>query len=152
MKLLENVPLLKQLEIINRLNFFNEFTLSERQVLLESFSHLYLVHEKHHAFKRFELDNRLFIILSGEFIIFKKSQLLELGRVGPGEFIGEGAFICHKEHSTSAKALKDSILLAITPEAMTRLPNVIREKVKDKIIEGMSARISTLSNFIEDNI
>ncbi|MBQ4850712.1 cyclic nucleotide-binding domain-containing protein [Pseudoalteromonas sp. MMG013] len=152
MKLLENVPLLKQLEIINRLNFFNEFTLSERQVLLESFSHLYLVHEKHHAFKRFELDNRLFIVLSGEFIIFKKSQLLELGRVGPGEFIGEGAFICHKEHSTSAKALKDSILLAITPEAMTRLPNVIREKVKDKIIEGMSARISTLSNFIEDNI
>ncbi|MBE0366469.1 cyclic nucleotide-binding domain-containing protein [Pseudoalteromonas aurantia] len=152
MKLLENVPLLKQLEIINRLNFFNEFTLSERQVLLESFSRLYLVHEKHHAFKRFELDNRLFIVLSGEFIIFKKSQLLELGRVGPGEFIGEGAFICHKEHSTSAKALKDSILLAITPEAMTRLPNVIREKVKDKIIEGMSARISTLSNFIEDNI
>ena len=126
MKRLTNVSLLKQFEIINRLEFFNEFTLAERQVLLESFSHLYLVHQSHHAFKRFELDNRLFIVLSGEFSIFKKSQLLELGRVGPGEFIDEGAFIYNQEHSTSAKALKDSILLAITPEAMTRLPNVIR--------------------------
>ncbi|TMO67439.1 cyclic nucleotide-binding domain-containing protein [Pseudoalteromonas aurantia] len=152
MKRLTNVSLLKQFEIINRLEFFNEFTLAERQVLLESFSHLYLVHQSHHAFKRFELDNRLFIVLSGEFSIFKKSQLLELGRVGPGEFIGEGAFICNQEHSTSAKALKDSILLAITPEAMTRLPNVIREKMKDKIIAGMSTRISSLSNYIEDNI
>ncbi|NOU51100.1 cyclic nucleotide-binding domain-containing protein [Pseudoalteromonas sp. JBTF-M23] len=152
MKLLENVPLIKQLEIINRLNFFADFSLAERQVLLESFSHLYLVNNGRHAFKRFELDNRLFIVLSGELVIFKGSELQELGRILPGEFIGEGAFICHREHSTSAKAIKDSILLAITPDAMTRLPNVIREKVKDKIIEGMSLRINKLSSFIEDNM
>ncbi|BBN83051.1 hypothetical protein PA25_30360 [Pseudoalteromonas sp. A25] len=152
MKLLENVPLFKQMEIINRLAFFNDFTISERQVLLESFSHLYLVHSGRYAFKRFELDNRLFIVLSGELIIFNKNELLELGRITPGEFIGEGAFICKREHSISAKAIKDSILLAITPDAMTRLPNVIREKVKDKIIEGMSLRINKLSGFIEDNM
>ncbi|MBD1582387.1 cyclic nucleotide-binding domain-containing protein [Pseudoalteromonas sp. S16_S37] len=152
MKLLENVPLIKQLEIINRLNFFADFSLAERQVLLESFSRLYLVNSGRHAFKRFELDNRLFIVLSGEFVIFKSNELQELGRILPGEFIGEGAFICHREHSTSAKAIKDSILLAITPDAMTRLPNVIREKVKDKIIEGMSLRINKLSSFIEDSI
>ena len=61
MKLLEHVPLIKQLEIINRLHFFSDFTLAERQVLLESFSHLYLVQKDKHAFKRFDKDNRLFI-------------------------------------------------------------------------------------------
>lgn len=151
MKLLEHVPLIKQLEIINRLDFFSDFSLAERQVLLESFSHLYLVQADKYAFKRYDQDNRLFIILSGELVIFKKTELLELGKVGPGEFIGEGAFICNREHSTSAKALNDSILLAITPDALTRLPNVIREKIKDKIIAGMSKRISQLNNYIEDN-
>ena len=152
MKLLEHVPLIKQLEIINRLPFFSDFALAERLVLLESFSHLYLVQKDKHAFKRFDRDNRLFIILSGEIAIYKKEELGELGRVGPGEFIGEGAFICKREHSTNAKALCDSILLTITPEALTRLPSVIREKIKDKIIEGMGQRISKLDNYIEENI
>ena len=152
MKLLEHVPLIKQLEIINRLPFFSDFALAERQVLLESFSHLYLVQKDKHAFKRFDRDNRLFIILSGEIAIYKKEELGELGRVGPGEFIGEGAFICKREHSTNAKALCDSILLTITPEALTRLPSVIREKIKDKIIEGMGLRIAKLDNYIEENI
>ncbi len=152
MKLLEHVPLIKQLEIINRLPFFSDFTLAERQVLLESFSHLYLVQKDKHAFKRFDKDNRLFIILSGELAIFKKGELSQLGKVGPGEFIGEGAFICKREHSTNAKALSDCILLTITPEALTRLPSVIREKIKDRIIEGMGQRIAKLNNYIEENI
>ena len=152
MKLLEHVPLIKQLEIINRLHFFSDFTLAERQVLLESFSHLYLVQKDKHAFKRFDQDNRLFIILSGELAIFKKEELSQLGKVGPGEFIGEGAFICKRAHSTNAKALSDSILLTITPEALTRLPSVIREKIKDRIIEGMGQRIAKLNNYIEENI
>ncbi|MEJ6476132.1 cyclic nucleotide-binding domain-containing protein [Pseudoalteromonas piscicida] len=149
MKLLENIPLFKQLEIINRLAFFREFTLTERQALLESFSHLYLVQQGRHAFKRFEKDNRLYIVLSGEFLIFKQDSAHDLGKVGPGEFLGEGAFISHRERSTSAQALKDSIILAITPDALTRLPNVIREKIKDKLIEGMSLRIAKLNAFIE---
>lgn len=41
MKLIENIPLFKQMEIINRLDFFKEFTLNERQILLESFGLLY---------------------------------------------------------------------------------------------------------------
>ena len=120
--------------------------------MLESFSHLYLVQKGKHAFKHFDKDNRLFIILSGELAIFKKEELSQLGKVGPGEFIGEGAFICKREHSTNAKALSDSILLTITPEALTRLPSVIREKIKDRYIEGMGQRIAKQNNYIEEII
>ena len=148
MKLIEHIPLIKQMEIINRLSFFREFTLSERQVLLESFSHLYLVKQGRAVFKQYDADKRLYIVLSGSLMVFKQSHLLELGTIEPGEFIGEGAFINNREHSTSARARVDTILLAIF-EALTRLPNVIREKIKDRIIEGMSERITKLSNYLE---
>ncbi|MBQ4878609.1 cyclic nucleotide-binding domain-containing protein [Pseudoalteromonas luteoviolacea] len=152
MKLLENITTIKQLEIINRLDFFSEFTLAERQVLLESFSHLYLISKDRHAFKRFEQDSRLYIILTGELRIFAEKSHIDIGHVGPGEFVGEGAFISNRERSTSAQAISDTIVLAITSEALTKLPAVIREKIKDKIIAGMSERIHKLNHFIEEKL
>ena len=149
MKLIEHIPLIKQMEIINRLPFFREFTLHERQILLESFSHLYHVQQDKAVFKQFDNDTQLYIVLSGSLVVFKHSHLLELGTIEPGEFIGEGAFINNRERSTNVRAKTDTILLAITPNALTRLPNVIREKIKDRIIEGMSARIAKLSEHIE---
>ncbi len=149
MKLIEHIPLFKQMEIVNRLHFFKDFTLAERQVLLESFGLLYLVNQHQFLFKQYDNDKRLYIILSGALLVFKHNHLLELGTIEPGEFIGEGAFINNRERSTSARAKTDPIVLAITPEALTRLPNVIREKIKDRIIEGMSLRIAKLSEHIE---
>ncbi|MFY8329032.1 Crp/Fnr family transcriptional regulator [Pseudoalteromonas sp. ZZD1] len=151
MKLIEHIPLIKQMEIINRLNFFKEFTLNERQVLLESFSHLYLVHQNRFLFKQYDNDKQLYIVLSGAIVVFKHSHLVDLGTIEPGQFIGEGAFINNRERSTSARATCDTIVLAITPQALTRLPNVIREKIKDRIIEGMSERIAKLSEHIENH-
>ena len=137
------------MEILNRLNFFREFSLNERQVLLESFSQLYLVTKDRFIFKQFDNDKRLYIVLSGAIAVFNHSHLMALGTIEPGEFIGEGAFINNRERSTSARAKSDTIVLAITSEALTRLPNVIREKIKDRIIEGMSERIAKLSHYLE---
>ena len=137
------------MEIINRLNFFKEFTLDERQILLESFSHLYLVQQNRFVFKQFDNDKQLYIVLSGKIVIFRHSHLLDLGTIEPGEFIGEGAFINNRERSINARAKENAIVLAITADALTRLPNVIREKIKDRIIEGMSLRIAKLSEHIE---
>ena len=151
MKLIENIPLFKQMEIINRLDFFKEFTLNERQILLESFGLLYLINKNQFLFKEFDNDKRLFIVLSGSLMVFKHSHLLELGSIEPGEFIGEGAFINNRERSINARAKESAIVLAITADALTRLPNVIREKIKDRIIEGMSLRIAKLSEHIEEH-
>lgn len=151
MKLIENIPLFKQMEIINRLMFFKEFTLNERHILLESFGLLYLVNKDQFLFKEFDNDKRLFIVLSGSLMVFKHNHLLELGSIEPGEFIGEGAFINNRERSINARAKESSIVLAITANALTRLPNVIREKIKDRIIEGMSLRIAKLSEHIEEH-
>lgn len=149
MKLIEHIPLIKQMEIINRLSFFKEFSLNERQVLLESFSHLYLIQQNRFVFKQYDNDKQLYIVLTGAIVVFKHTHLVDLGTIEPGQFIGEGAFINNRERSISARAKSDTIVLAVTPEALTRLPNVIREKIKDRIIEGMSERIAKLSHYIE---
>ena len=77
--------------------------------------------------------------------------MVELATVLPGEFVGEGGFINQSSRSINARALEDAILLAITPQSLTRLPAVIREKMKDKIILGMSERIEQLSRLLEKN-
>lgn len=54
MKLIEHIALFKQVEIINRLPFFREFPLNERQILLESFCHLYHAQQDHAVFKLYD--------------------------------------------------------------------------------------------------
>ncbi len=149
MRLIGHIPVIKQLEIINRLSFFRDFTLAERQIVLESFSHLYLISKGRFAFKEHEQDNQLYILLSGELSIFHQNNGKEIGRVSAGEFVGEGAFVSLRERSVNARALSDTIVLAITPDALTRLPANIREKIKDRIIEGMSNRIHALNQLLE---
>lgn len=147
MKLLENIAMFKRMEIINRLPFFRNFELAERQMLLESFSHWYMVRQGQYVFKQHEQQNQhLYIVLSGELIIFRQHDMKNLGHIHPGEFVGEGAFISHRERSTNARASVDTLVLAINPQALVKLPVVVREKIKDQLIIGMSERIAKLSN------
>lgn len=55
--------------------------------------------------------------------------MVELATVLPGEFVGKGGFINQSSRSINARALEDATLLAITPQSLTRLPAVIREKM-----------------------
>ena len=145
MRLLENIAMFKRMEILNRVPFFRDFELAERQMLLESFSSLYSIRLGHYVFKQFEQSQQLYILLSGELVVFRQHDMTHLGHIYPGEFVGEGAFISHRERSINARAAADSILLAIDPSALTKLPVVVREKIKDQLIIGMSERIAKLS-------
>ncbi|WP_462156636.1 cyclic nucleotide-binding domain-containing protein [Pseudoalteromonas sp. GB56] len=149
MRLLENIALFKRMEILNRVPFFQHFELAERQMLLESFSSLYAIKQGHYVFKQYEQSHHLYIILSGELTVFRQHDKKHLGHIHPGEFVGEGAFISHRERSINARAAADTILLAIAPNALVKLPVVVREKIKDQLIIGMSERIAKLSSETE---
>ncbi|WP_105188599.1 cyclic nucleotide-binding domain-containing protein [Pseudoalteromonas sp. T1lg48] len=147
MRLLENIAMFKRMEIINRVPFFRDFELAERQMLLESFSHWYMVRQGQYVFKQHEQQNQyLYIVLSGELIVFRQHDMKNLGHIHPGEFVGEGAFISHRERSTNARAKVDTVVLAIDPQALFKLPVVVREKIKDQLLVGMSERIAKLSS------
>jgi signal transduction histidine kinase len=57
------------------------------------------------------IENAMFIILSGELIVYK--GLKKIAVLGPGEYIGEMSLIESKPRSASAKAVGDVLLMKI---------------------------------------
>ena len=145
---LTKIPQIKLLEIIARVNFFKSFTLSEREILLQR-SKVYKCQKEHFVQTEIDQNSNFYILLSGEVAILKKGANGELGRVKAGEFIGEGSFIQKRPKSAAAKALTDCIVLCLDQDSLSGLPNVIKDKAKNAIIEGMAKRISYLTAEIQ---
>ena len=150
MALITQIPLIKKMELVNRLPFFKTLTLAERQMVVESFSELHLFKQGKMVFRQNEHDNHLYIVLSGELVLFKQQHKPSLVHIEPGDFVGEGSFVETHTRSINAQALSETIVLAISHTAMQKLPYAIRDKIKDRIILGMSQRIEKLGAVIDN--
>lgn len=143
MQIIHTVSRLKLMEIMNRLDFFDEFTGEERSLLLEDKLQVYSCRKGRAVTREGESDTAFYLLLSGSLRVEKGKQ--ELGTVTSGQFIGEGAFVTRRPRSASAIAAEDSILLRLDNKALRSLGAVLREKVKDAIIVGMAKRIVHLN-------
>lgn len=147
MRLIQSVSRLKLLEIMNRLDFFIEFSGEERRILVEDKLEVYSCKEGRAITRQGEHDTAFYLLLSGTARIEKDQQ--ELGIVRTGEFLGEGSFVTRQPRSASAIANTDCILFRLDNKALRSLGAVIREKVKDAIIRGMARRIVHLNERLE---
>lgn len=147
MRRIRLVSRLKLLEIMNRLDFFTEFTQKDRQLLLEDKLHVYRCDGGKMITRQGDQDTNLYLILSGQVRIIKDEQ--ELGTLRAGEFLGEGGFVARRPRSASAQAASECILLRLDNTALRSLSVALREKVKDAIIRGMAARIVYLNGRLE---
>lgn len=145
---LSKIPHIKLLEIIARVSFFKPFSLQQRELLLLR-SKVYKCKAQHHIQSERDENTNFYIVLSGEVAVMRKDSEGEVGRIQAGEFIGEGSFIQKRPKSAAAKALTDCIVLCLDQDSLSGLPNVIKDKVKDAIIEGMAKRISYLTDEIQ---
>jgi CRP-like cAMP-binding protein len=76
------------------------------------------------AFKEGEPGDEVFVVLSGELEVLKRSQSGEQSRVamlGPGDWFGEMSVIDVQPRSASVRALADSQLLALAVPALEAL-------------------------------
>ncbi len=144
---LKNIPQLKLLEIVARINFFKQMSVRERELLLSS-STCYKCYKDKYVQTEEDLNHNFYIVLSGKVAITKKSCDKVVGYIAVGEFIGESSFINKHRKSASAKAVEDSIILCIDQDALRDLPAKLKDKCKDAIIEGMASRIVYLTNQI----
>jgi len=142
---LRNIPHLKLLEIVARVNFFKHLSVGERELLLNS-SICYKCYKDKFVQKEDDLNRNFYIVLSGKVAITKNGTDKVVGHVAVGEFIGESSFINKHRKSASAKAVEDSIILCIDQDALRDLPVQLKDKCKDAIIEGMASRIVYLTN------
>lgn len=145
---LKNIPHLRLLEIVARVNFFKNLSVGERELLLNS-SACYKCYKDKFVQTEDDLNRNFYIVLSGKVAIIKQNTEKIVGYVLVGEFIGESSFINKQRKSASAKAVEDSIILCIDQDALRGLPGKLKDKCKDAIIEGMASRIVSLTNQIQ---
>ncbi len=145
---LKNIPHLKLLEIVARVNFFKNLSVGEREILLNS-STCYKCFKDKFVQTEEDLNRNFYIVLSGKLAITKKGTDKAVGYVSVGEFIGESSFINKRRKSASAKAVEDSIILCIDQDALRGLTGKLKDKCKDAIIEGMASRIVYLTEQIQ---
>ena len=147
MRVIHSVSKLKMLEIMNRLDFFADFSNEERSLLLEDKLRLYSCKQGRPMTRQGDTDTALYLLLSGHAKVEKDEQ--ELGTVRSGEIIGEGSFVSRQPRSASVIAAVDCIVFRIDNPALRTLGATIREKVKDAIIRGMAKRIVHLNGRLE---
>ena len=149
MRLVQSASKLKLLEIMNRLDFFAEFSNDERRFLLDDKLRLYTCRAGRPVFRQDEMNTDLYLLLSGSARVERDEQ--ELGTIRNGEIIGEGSFVTRKPRSASVIAATDCILFKIDNQGLRSIGSALRDKVKDAIIRGMAQRIVYLNERLELN-
>lgn len=110
-----------KIDLLNLLKSSNIFSSLDDPTLfkiLSKFKKVYLRRNKI-LFRQGELSNSLYLLVSGKiaaFITTEKNEILLINEVLPGSIIGELTALSHEPRSTTAKAVKGSILLQLTSE------------------------------------
>lgn len=149
MRRLGKVNKLKLLEFFNRLDFFSDFSVEQRDLLFDAVDGFFHCKEGRYVHKQGDLDSNFYLLLSGHLEVSKGESDTKVGDIRAGEFFGEGSFIEIRAKSTTARATKDSILLCISRQGLNKMPSTIRELFKDAIIEGMAKRIVYLTEMLQ---
>ena len=84
-------------------------------------------------FKKDELGNSMFIIVSGSIIVHQNNRVLT--QLEKGSFLGEMSLLDHKPRSADATSKPETILLEISQEGFYELliknPEIMRQIMKE---------------------
>jgi aspartate ammonia-lyase len=137
-------------DFIKEVELFKEFTKSEAA----EFSRLFEEKEYKsgdYLFKENYDRKNIFLVVEGEVELFKTSAFGKENRITlftKFDFLGEASLMEDAPHSTSARASKDSIILAAECEAVRKLLNEngkIAVKVYSKVSQVVSRRMSNFN-------
>ena len=129
---------LKLMEILSRVPLFKDLMPIERESVLQMKA-VFTPIKSHQVFiKEGAHEPWFYIILAGQAKVTHKGH--DVGRLVPGQFIGEVGFICKEPRSASVVAVDEMVVMKIDYEAFRKIPVRIRESIKDKIISGLVER------------
>src|SRR5690554_2083232 len=143
----------KVIQLLNRLEFFKDFTDTDITLLVEGKGMIVLAEEGEYVIKEGTIDPTLYIPLSGELevrITNEAGKEVAVAKIPPGETIGEVAFLTDNPRSANVVALKQTVMFRCSRSALKNLAPSAREKIKDQIIIKLVDRLNqqnqTLSN------
>lgn len=127
------------LEILDRVPLFQALKQEEKKLIV-AIPELFQMIPQHDTFiKVGDDDQNIYILLYGEAVVLRRQTML--GRIDPGDFVGEVGFMLREKRTASVQALSDLIVLKINAERFHKLPIKIREIIKDRIIQGLASRV-----------
>jgi CRP/FNR family cyclic AMP-dependent transcriptional regulator len=131
-------------QLLSRLDFFKDFSQTDKTLLVEGKGMVVLAEEGEHIIKAGSVDPTLYIPLSGELevrITNEKGKEVAVGKIFPGEMVGEVAFLTDTTRTASVVALKQTLLFRCNRLALKNLAPSAREKIKDQIIMKLIERL-----------
>lgn len=136
----------KMLQIAERLDFFRIFTEDELGKIINKKSQIYLYDKGETIIEEGDSDSSLFVILSGIVVVYKTLPQDPIALLGPGEFIGETAFVTQYKRTASVSAQEQTLAMCVTHGTMNQYPIEIREKFQRKFIEIIAVRLNQMNN------
>lgn len=133
----------KLLAIMNRLSFFRNFTLQEKQQIIDKQGTIMAADLDEEIIVQDRHDASFYLLLSGslEVVLKKPSEHISLAKIRPNDFVGEMSFLTGEPRSTSVFAREESLVLKVDKLIMNSLKIDIREKIKDQIIDKLVVRL-----------
>lgn len=145
MKPLSHQSKLKAIDVVQRLDFFQGISKFDLASLTKQEHLFFLASRDEKLMTAGEPDDKSFyLVLSGTLDVYDRKNNF-IREMKPGSFLGEIGFILGEPRTASVIVHEDSILMRITQEAMLKFPFSMKDKIKDKIIEGLAARVLSLN-------
>lgn len=139
-----NTLKVKIMQLLERLEFFKNFSANEKMLLVEGKGMIVLAEEGECIIKEGTVDSTLYIPLSGELEVRVTNELgkeVAIAKIEPGETVGEVAFLTDSPRSASVVALRQTVLFRCSRAALKNLAPPAREKIKDQIILKLIDRL-----------
>lgn len=124
----------KIVEIIDRINFFSEFTDSEKNRISQFYKHITIYKANSCIIQQSEDSTSFHILLCGKAIVTKEYEQKTIHTLHPGDVFGEISFLTKSKRTANVIATEESITLELDKEFLDQMGAGIREKIKDKLI------------------
>ena len=145
MQKVNQVDLNRMLNIIDRIPFFRNFSMQEKNRMVCLSSHFVLFQKGEYLIKEGDMDSTFFILLSGTVSVVKGEHLYTIARLTPGDFFGEISFITKTPRTAHVVADETVLVIKVNKEMLDTLGPSIRDKIKDNIIIRLAERINHLN-------
>lgn len=128
-------------DIIEKIDFFSEFTNSEKNRIAQFYKHITIFQPNTCIIQQEEESSSFHILLCGKAIVTKKLEKETLHTYHPGDIFGEISFLTNSKRTANVIAVEESITLELDKEFLDQMGSGIREKIKDKLILNLIDRL-----------
>ena len=145
MQIIEDMEWKEILVILERIEFFNNFSLREIKKIIKLNKNVLFYRADEMIIKEGTDDNCFYILVSGNVTITKGDSSLPIAKFEPGDLFGEIAFLTNSPRTANAVADETVTVIKIDKTQFKKLSPKIREKIKDMTIEKLVIHLNHMT-------